>query len=447
MLNKCVIDITKGARVLLVSEDCPAPNREGLLPPVEDHLNAADEGDKACRSDAAAENCEKQAHEVPVKHERQADRDKNKDDCGQKDRHEPWHRGNDQLVGGVAGDFHGVILGASGHSSKAALLFALPRIGFMCLMGGRSKGASKIATSANPPETPSGVPTRRSESGKGVLLMLLGMFLFAAVDTGAKFLTAELHPIQITWTRQLGLLAGAFFLIAYHGRTILRTSHPKLQVLRGCVAVGSATLFIVGVSYVPLADAVAVTFVAPFIVTLLAAFILGEPVGIRRWIAVFLGFVGTLIVIRPGMSVIHPAAFLIVIAAAFFAVRQIISRALSDTDKTATTIVYTAIVGSALLTLPLPFVWITPDSQQVMILVGIAALAGVAEVCVIKAFEVAMAVVIAPIHYSMMIWGTFYGFVVFGQLPDMWTVIGAAVIISTGLYTLRREYLISHGRV
>ena len=277
--------------------------------------------------------------------------------------------------------------------------------------------------------------------------MLLGMFLFAAVDTGAKLLTEGLHPIQITWTRQLGLLLGAVFLIAYHGRKILRTSHPKLQVLRGAMAVGSATLYIAGVAFVPLADAVAVTFVAPFIVTILGALILREPVGWRRWIAVSLGFLGTLIVIRPGMGVIHPAAFLVLIAAISFAFRQIISRALADTDKTATTVVYTAIVGSALLTLPLPWVWITPDREQLVILLGIALLAGVAEVCVIKALEVAMAVVVAPIHYSMMIWGTFYGFMVFGQLPDMWTVIGAAVIISTGLYTLRREYLLSQGRV
>lgn len=317
----------------------------------------------------------------------------------------------------------------------------------MCLMRLTFKGASDIVTSATPLEPPVGAPVRRSESGKGAALMLLGMFLFAAVDTGAKLLTEGLHPIQITWTRQLGLLLGAVFLIAYHGRKILRTSHPKLQVLRGAMAVGSATLYIAGVAFVPLADAVAVTFVAPFIVTILGALILREPVGWRRWIAVSLGFLGTLIVIRPGMGVIHPAAFLVLIAAISFAFRQIISRALADTDKTATTVVYTAIVGSALLTLPLPWVWITPDREQLVILLGIALLAGVAEVCVIKALEVAMAVVVAPIHYSMMIWGTFYGFMVFGQLPDMWTVIGAAVIISTGLYTLRREYLLSQGRV
>ncbi|MGI9393700.1 MAG: DMT family transporter, partial [Boseongicola sp.] len=198
---------------------------------------------------------------------------------------------------------------------------------------------------------------RRSDSGKGILLMALGMFMFSAVDTGAKFLTDGLHPFQIVWTRQLGLLAGAFFLIALNGAAILRTAHLKLQLLRGAVAAGSASLFIFAVSYVPLADAVAISFVAPFMVTLMGALVLREPVGIRRWAAVILGFVGALIVIRPGMGVVHPAAGLVILAAFFFAIRQIVSRALSDTDKTGTTVVYTALVGSAILTLPLPFVW------------------------------------------------------------------------------------------
>ncbi|MGI9388672.1 MAG: DMT family transporter [Boseongicola sp.] len=284
---------------------------------------------------------------------------------------------------------------------------------------------------------------RRSESGKGILLMALGMFMFSAVDTGAKFLTDGLHPFQIVWTRQLGLLAGAVFLIALNGSAILRTAHPKLQVLRGAVAAGSASLFIFAVSYVPLADAVAISFVAPFMVTLMGALVLREPVGIRRWAAVILGFVGALIVIRPGMGVVHPAAGLVILAAFFFAIRQIVSRALSDTDKTGTTVVYTALVGSAILTLPLPFVWQWPDGQQMIILVGIAAVAGVAEVCVIKALELAMAVVIAPVHYTLMIWGTFYGFIVFGQLPDIWTWTGAAIIFVGGVYTLRREYVVS----
>ena len=272
-------------------------------------------------------------------------------------------------------------------------------------------------------------------------MMGLGMFLFSAVDTGAKFLTTDLHPFQIVWTRQLGLLFIAAYLILRHGRLVLRTSRPRLQVLRGGVAACSAAIFIFAVAYVPLADAVAVSFVAPFLVTLLGALALREPVGLRRWIAVALGFLGAMIVIRPGMGIVHPAAFLVVLAAGFFAVRQVISRALSDTDGTSTTIVYTALVGSAILTVPVVFVWQTPTAEQAVVLVGIAVLAAIAEICVIRALELAMAVVVAPVHYTLMIWGTVYGFLIFGDLPDGWTILGAAIIIASGLYTLWREYI------
>ncbi len=273
--------------------------------------------------------------------------------------------------------------------------------------------------------------------------MALGMFLFSAVDTTAKFLTDSLHPFQIVWTRQLGLLAVAVCLVALRGRAVLRTAHPRLQVLRGSVAACSAALFIFGVSYVALADAVAISFVAPFMVTLMGALILREAVGIRRWVAVALGFAGALIVIRPGMGIVHPAAGFILLAAFFFAIRQVVSRALSDSDNTATTIVYTALVSVGLLTIPMIFVWKTPTGTEWGLLFMVAVLAAAAEICVIKALELAMAVVVAPMQYSLILWGTFYGFVVFGQLPDIWTWTGAALIVVTGLYTLRREYILS----
>ncbi len=271
-----------------------------------------------------------------------------------------------------------------------------------------------------------------------------GMFLFSAVDTHAKFLTDSFHPIQIAWSRQLGLLVGVFFLLMIRGRDILKTQHPYLQMGRGALAAGSATLFIVAISFVPLADAVAISFVAPFVVTVLGALILGEAVGIRRWVAVSIGFLGTLVVIRPGMGVIHPAAVLVLIAALLFALRQILSRKLSGSDKTITTVAYTALTASALLTLPLPFVWRTPEwGFEIALLTSMAVLAGIAEVMVIRSLELAQAVVLAPVHYSLLIWGTFYGWMVFGQLPDLWTWIGALIIVATGIYTLHRERLVA----
>ncbi len=277
---------------------------------------------------------------------------------------------------------------------------------------------------------------------RALALMTGGMFMFAAADTQAKFLTQTLNPLQIVWSRQLGLLAGVIILLFLHGLPILRTAHPRLQILRGAFAAGSATLFITAVGYVPLADAVAVSFVAPFVVTIFAALLLREPVGIRRWLAVIAGFLGTLIVIRPGMGAVHPAAFLVVIAASLFAFRQILSRHLAATDRTATTVAYMAIVATVILTIPLPFVWQTPQTMtELILLAGLAVSAASGEFLVIKSLEIGQAVVVAPVQYTMLLWGTIYGYLVFGQLPDGWTWAGALIIVATGLYTLHRERL------
>ena len=270
--------------------------------------------------------------------------------------------------------------------------------------------------------------------------MLCGMFIFSAVDTQAKFLTGTLHPVQIIWFRQLGLLVGVIFLFAMHGKSLFNTQKPVLQLSRGALAICSALLFVYAVAYVPLADAVAASFVAPFILTVLGALVLGEKVGIRRWSAVVVGFIGALIITRPGMGVIHPAVLLVVLAAFLYSARQIMGRLLADTDKTITTIAYTAVTGSVLITIPLLWVWRTPEgSLQWLILFTMAVMAGIGEVLVIKALEVAEAVVIAPIHYTLIIWGTMYGYFVFGQFPDQWTWLGTIVIVAAGIYTLQRD--------
>lgn len=304
---------------------------------------------------------------------------------------------------------------------------------------GMLSGETKIAVT---PVTPlrSAPPPKHSNSLRGIALMAAGMFLFSGVDTMAKFLTETLHPVQIVWCRQFGLLLGVFVLLSLRGKSLLRSSHPKLQIARGVLAAFSATLFIIAVSYVPLADAVAITFVAPFMVTVMGALILGETVGVRRWTAVTIGFVGTLIVIRPGLGVIHPAAGLLIIAAAAFALRQVLSRILAGGDTTHTTFAYTAIVSWFLLTIPMPFFWQTPTTGlEIGLLVAMAIVAAVAEFLVIMALDTAQAVVVAPVHYSLLLWGTLYGFAVFGQLPDGWTWVGATIIVASGLYTLNRE--------
>lgn len=295
------------------------------------------------------------------------------------------------------------------------------------------------------PEDPSEAPKKNvlnAQNLRGLCYMAFGMFLFSLVDTQAKFLTESLHPLQVAWSRQMGMIIGVIFLLNRYGKSILKSEQWGLQISRGVAAAGSATLFITAIKYVPLADAVAVSFIAPFLVTILGAVILREYVGPRRWTAIAIGFVGMLIVVRPGYGVFHPAIMLVVAAATLFAARQIISRKLSGTDKTATTISYTALASVFMLSLPLPFVWKTPEwGFELGLIVSMALIGAVAEYFVIRALEVAQAVVLAPVHYSLLIWGTFYGWLVFDQLPDGWTWVGAAIIFATGIYTLHRERL------
>ncbi|MGF1626020.1 MAG: DMT family transporter [Alphaproteobacteria bacterium] len=281
---------------------------------------------------------------------------------------------------------------------------------------------------------------RRSESGRGIAYMLLAMFLMAAVDAQAKYLSQSLPVLQVAWFRQLGLFLGVLGIIAVHGVGVLATRRPALHALRGTLAVGSSILFIVAITYVPLVDAVAVSFVAPLVVTVLGALVLREPVGIRRWLAVIVGFAGAMIVLRPGLGVVHPAALLVLAAAVLFAARQVLSRVLSDTEGILTTLAYTAITGTALLTLSLPFVWQTPQTwTQIALLASMGALAGIGELFVIKALEVAQAVVVAPVQYTMLLWSTGYGYLLFADLPDLWTLVGSLVVVASGIYTFQRE--------
>lgn len=281
----------------------------------------------------------------------------------------------------------------------------------------------------------------------GILMMALGFLTFSIVDASAKFLTTELHPIQIVWVRQLGFLVFVLTMLLVQGTGSLKSARPGLQILRGACAVSSATAFIVAVAYIPLADAVAISFVAPFFVTLMGAFWLGEKVGIRRWSAVIVGFIGALIIIRPGAAVLHPASFLVIAAAMLFSLRQILSRILGAVDGTKTTIAYSALAGSALISIPLPFVWSLPVDPTVWgLLVLIAVLAGVAEFFIIRALELAEAVAVAPVHYTMMLWGTLWGYFVFGDFPDLFTWIGAGVIMSSGAYTIWRERVVKSAR-
>lgn len=267
-----------------------------------------------------------------------------------------------------------------------------------------------------------------------------GFAAFSCGDLIAKLLTADFHPFQVVWARQFGVVSVVIVFFVLKGKIIFRSVAPKMQLLRGLCAIISASCFIFAISYVALADAIAVTFAAPFIVTVLGATILGEKVGMRRWIAVLVGFIGTLIILRPGADVFHPAIFLVLLASMAFATRQIVSRFIGSRDPTLTTLAYTALTTFLVLALPMPWYWKTPETlTPVLLMVGLTLFAGLGEFLIIRALELADAVVVTPMHYTLIFYSTLWGFLFFGDFPDYWTWLGTFIVIASGIYMHLRE--------
>ena len=277
---------------------------------------------------------------------------------------------------------------------------------------------------------------------RGILLMSLAFALFAVADTIAKVLLDYYSPLQVVFIRMLGLFLGVNFVMLYNFKWFGKTQHLFKQLLRGLAQTGSAVAFLFGLTTIPIADATSIAFVAPLFVIILSYFILKEPIGIRRWLAVIIGFSGTLIIIRPGFEMINFGHLFIIVAAFLFAFRQIISRLLAPTDNPVTTAFFTAYTSVFIFVLFQPWIW-TPitDKKHILLFIVFATLAGTAEFLVIKSLQMAHAVVVSPLQYTLLIWVTVFGFIIWGILPDLWTVLGAGVIIATGLYSLHRERL------
>lgn len=265
------------------------------------------------------------------------------------------------------------------------------------------------------------------------------MLLFVSMDTIAKYLTQFYPVVQVAWGR---FFFHGVWVMLYLGprlRQLAIANRPGLQVLRGGCLLATTVLFFAGLHLLPLANASALMLVGPLMVTALSVPLLGEFVGPRRWASVAVGFVGALIIIRPGSGVFQMAALLPLAAASFYALYQIATRKLSTLDQPLTTLLYTVSVGVPVTTLALPWFWVTPDLGGWLLMISVGLLGGLSHFTLIKAFGHAPAAVLTPFSYSNLVWATLLGFLVFSELPDYWTVLGAVIIVSSGLYIFHRE--------
>ncbi len=283
-------------------------------------------------------------------------------------------------------------------------------------------------------------PARTDRPFKGIALILASTVFLGVSDVTAKYLSATLPSIEIAWIRFLVFaLIMTPAMIPGTPLYALRTMRPGFQLMRGVALLGSSLFFISGLRYLPIAEASATGFVSPLFVTALSIIFLSERVGVRRWLATATGLLGVLIILRPGTSAFHAAAFFPIVSALCWAVTLIMTRMMSGREHAITTMTYSSIAGLCVLSVLAPFAWVAPSWHDILfgILIGVASTAG--QWIVVLAFRYADASVLAPFSYSQLVWVSMLGFLIFGEVPDVWTVVGAAFIVASGLYTAHRE--------
>lgn len=276
---------------------------------------------------------------------------------------------------------------------------------------------------------------------RGILLMLGAFITFSCMDTLAKLLgTMGYQAVFITWGRLVAQVLMLVPLVLMMGGTkALRTRHPKFQLLRGIGMLGAGVFFVSGLHYLPLATMTSINFVGPFIVTLMSVIFLKEHVGRNRWIAILIGFAGALIIIRPGTEGFHVAGLFAVAAATCWSVGMITTRLVQPEDSTLTTLVLTALVGLVGASLLVPLFWKPLTLEALIYIVGMGIGGTLGQFFMIQALRYAGPSVLAPFAYSQIIWATLLGYMLWGEFPDGWTWVGAAIIVSCGLYVWYRE--------
>jgi drug/metabolite transporter (DMT)-like permease len=292
---------------------------------------------------------------------------------------------------------------------------------------------TSVSTGNGPPTATDGL--------RAIAFMCAGVSTFPFMNTAVKLLSPHYPSMQITWARFTGhLIVMLLIFLPQYRWKLLQTRQPLVQLARSFLMLTSNLVFVMAIGRVPLATASAIGFTSPLIVTALSVPLLRESVGWRRWAAVLVGFAGALLVIRPGRGLADPAVLLILLSSLTYALYQIATRWVGRFDNAATGIVFAALAGSLALSLAMPFIFVMPRSLlDAGLFCSLGLLGGAGHYLVIRAFQLGRAAVIAPLGYVELIGSTVLGFLIFGHFPDLWTWVGAAIIIGSGIYIALRE--------
>lgn len=271
--------------------------------------------------------------------------------------------------------------------------------------------------------------------------MLAAMAIIPFLDVAAKFLGQQNVPVlQSVWARLfLGMILNLPFVLKGRPLRSLVPDMPIMHGVRAALLIASTGLFFLALAYLPIADTLSIYFVQPLIVTLLAPVMLKEVVGLRRWIAVVIGFIGTLIIIRPGFQSLNPGVLLALLSGATSAVYMILTRKISGHADPIVTMFHTNIMGAIITSAAVVFVWVTPTREQWELLLMIAVVALIGHYLAIAAYRFAEASLLAPLGYAEMIMAVVCGWWFFGDLPDQWTFAGVGILIACAVYISYRE--------
>ena len=282
---------------------------------------------------------------------------------------------------------------------------------------------------------------RLTPETRGILGILMAMFLFTCMDVCAKWLLERNPTVMVVWARFASQTALVLAVSAPMLSTHVRTHRPGLQLGRSTLHALATGMFFYSLNFMALAEAVAVFEVAPLLITVMAALILGEQVGPRRWAGVVIGLCGALIIIRPGLDVFQPAALLPFGAAMCMAGFQIITRLIGTADTMRTTMIYSGLVGLVATTAMLPWSWQTPTLPDALVMASFGWIGYLGHLSLVYALGQAPASTLAPYNYAGFLWAILMGLALFSELPDGPTLAGAGIILGAGIYVWHRERL------
>ena len=278
---------------------------------------------------------------------------------------------------------------------------------------------------------------------KAIIFNLLAWVMLPIMDGFAKYLSAELPVLQITWARYFFTVVFIFpLMFFFFKKYLVWTDKPKLQLIRGLILLTANISFFYSISVISLPKALTLAFVAPLVVTAFSPFFLGESVGYRRWAAVIIGFIGSLVVIRPGFLEINLASLAALGTGIMYGFYLIITRKLSTSDNPLLTLLLTGVVGAIIATTFMPFVWVSPTFNQWSIMAAIGLFACIGHLFIILSLKYADVSKLAPFSYFEIVTNIIIAYYFFGDFPDSWTFLGLFIIVFSGIYISRRENIV-----